>query len=112
MQDSKGNVLLLGMFYSKGFEPSRGQGFRDGIRCQAVENVGYSVWSLDDKHSATGSEVIEGKHCQTNFANARRMAMALRRSWPQILFDHIILDYFFSPVRKHYVLSIHCSFFV
>lgn len=43
-------VLLLGMYYSKENNPSRGQGYRDRIRCEALENDGYLVETLDNKH--------------------------------------------------------------
>lgn len=43
-------ILLLGMYYSKEYNPSRGQGYRDRIRCEALENDGYIVETLDNKH--------------------------------------------------------------
>ena len=100
------SVLLLGVFHSRKFddrvagtEPNRGQGFRDGVRSKALEDTGYTVKSLDNKHSEDvklGEEI----HCNANFADARRMSKALKSSFgDDIVFDHIILDYFFSPVR-------------
>ena len=99
---SKKRCLLLGMFFSKGhFElkkPNRGQGFRDAVRCQALEDQGYHVLSLDDKHSEEDVCLTSKKHCQANFADARRMMASLRSRWgDECEFDHIILDYFFSP---------------
>ena len=43
------------MIYSKEERAHRGQGFRDRVRCEAVENMKgndrYNVYSLDNKHS-------------------------------------------------------------
>ena len=97
------SVLLLGMFFSLGQfdKPNRGQGFRDAVRCQALENMGYHVLSLDDKHSEEEyypSGEHPGKHCTANFADARRMSASLRENITFLrAFDYIILDYFFSP---------------
>ena len=67
---SKKRCLLLGMFFSKGhFElkkPNRGQGFRDAVRCQALEDQGYHVLSLDDKHSEEDVCLTSKKHCQAS----------------------------------------------
>ena len=98
---NKGQVLLLGMFFSSGHFviPNRGQGFRDNVRCQALEDQGYTVLSLDDKHDEDDYPIIAKKHCKANFADARRMMLSLRERWgTSYEFDHIILDYFFSPV--------------
>ena len=102
-----GSALLLGVFHSRKFddrvagkEPNRGQLFRDGVRSKALEDAGYIVRSLDDKHQETvksGDEI----HCTANFADARRMSKALKSTFGEdIVFDHIILDYFFSPVSR------------
>jgi hypothetical protein len=89
-------VLLLGMVYAhQAVEPKRGQEFRDRVRCEAVQNLGYSVYTLDDKHD---DESIE-EHCRANFADTRRMFQSMKSKWPDSLkFREIILDYFFSPV--------------
>ena len=102
------SCLLLGVFHSRKFdnrdagtEPNRGQGFRDGVRSKALEDIGYIVKSLDNKHSEVvrlGDEI----HCNANFADARRMSRALKSSFgDDVTFDHVILDYFFSPVGYH-----------
>jgi hypothetical protein len=100
--------LLLGVFHSRKFdsrpegkEPNRGQGFRDGVRSKALEDLGYLVRSLDDKH--TEPDVLPGEeiHCTANFADARRMMKALRKTFgDELSFDHVVLDYFFSPVSN------------
>ena len=41
-------VLLFGMVFSAEFQPKVGQEFRDR---EALERLGYSVKTLDDKHS-------------------------------------------------------------
>lgn len=94
-------VLLLGMaFYDreKSGNPSRGQGYRDRIRLEALEQNNYLVRTLDDKHQESISS--QNKHCQANFADARRMKASMDLVWrnQNKAYDHIILDYFFSPV--------------
>jgi hypothetical protein len=111
---NKGSVLLLGVFHSRKFddrvpgkEPNRGQGFRDGVRSKALEDAGYTVRSLDDKHVEPNVKLGDEIHCTANFADARRMSKALKSTFgADMTFDHIILDYFFSPVsqRTHFFL--------
>jgi hypothetical protein len=91
-------VLLLGMVHSFESRPSFGQEFRDGVRCRALEQQGFEVYTLDDKH--TEDEAIAGKHCKANFADSRRMISSMRSTWGAITFDIIILDYFFCPVSN------------
>ena len=43
-------ALLLGMVYSNEKDPITGQMFRDRVRCEAMEKLGYVVKTLDDKH--------------------------------------------------------------
>jgi len=88
-------TLLLGMVHSPTkVDPSRGQEFRDRVRCESLEQSGVVVYTLDDKHD----DQCLPLHCQTNFANARRMLRAVRKRWgPDIKFESIHLDYFFSP---------------
>jgi hypothetical protein len=90
-------VLLLGMVFAHtALEPKRGQEFRDRVRCQALRNQGFHVYTLDDKHD--DSEIEE--HCRANFADTRRMITAMKSKWPENpKFHHIVLDYFFSPVK-------------
>ena len=100
-KNSMPRALLLGMVYSEEEEPKRGQEFRDRVRCEAMEELGYSVFTLDNKHDDT--PLKSGKHCTANFADARRMFMSMKSRWEHMMagsvqFDHIILDYFFSPV--------------
>jgi len=91
------NALLLGMVYSDEHEPKRGQEYRDRVRCEAMEELGYNVYTLDNKHKDT--VLSHNKHCQANFADARRMFRSINSRWgSDVQFDHIILDYFFSPV--------------
>jgi hypothetical protein len=102
------SCLLLGVFHSRKFdqrpegkEPNRGQGYRDGVRCKALEELGYLVRSLDNKHSEPDVQSGEEIHCTANFADTRRMMKALRKTFGHDLsFDHVILDYFFSPVSN------------
>lgn len=90
-------VLLLGMVFSNEFVPKVGQEFRDRVRCESLESLGYSVKTLDDKHD--DSKLEHNKHCRANFGQPRRMLKAMAEKWgDSLLLDHIILDYFFSPV--------------
>jgi hypothetical protein len=93
-------ALLLGMVYSKETNPSRGQGYRDRIRCESLEtNGGYIVDTLDNKHDESIAKDLH--HCRANFADPHRMFKNLKLIWdfdgstPR--YDVIILDYFFSP---------------
>ena len=88
------NALLLGMVYSKEQVPKRGQEFRDRVRCEAMEDIGYDVYTLDNKHADTDLP----KHCNANFSDCRRMMRTMDSKWGETQFDHVILDYFFSPV--------------
>lgn len=88
------------MVFSKEVNPSRGQGYRDKVRCQGLEERGYIVETFDDKHEATLAK--KGRHCCGNFADFNRMIKSLKKTWnlnendpPR--YDVIILDYFFSP---------------
>jgi hypothetical protein len=79
-------ALILGMIYSEETVPKRGQEFRDRVRCEALENLGYEVFTLDNKHSL--DEGRPGRHCQTNFTDARRMLQSIKRVWgDDIQFD-------------------------
>ena len=89
-------VLLLGMVFSDETEPKRGQEYRDRVRCEALETLGYSVKTLDNKHK--DDVLTNGKHCTANFADSRRMLKSMNTRWEKSIFDHIILDCFFSPV--------------
>ena len=44
------NILLLGMVFSNEQYPNGGQEFRDRVRCEALENLGFNVFTVDDKH--------------------------------------------------------------
>lgn len=93
---SNNMVLLLGMVYNPAkTEPARGQEFRDRVRCESLERLlGKQVYTLDDKHA----DQTLPRHCQANFANARRMVRAMEARWgPDVQFESIHLDYFFSP---------------
>lgn len=96
-------ILLLGMVFAhQATEPKRGQEFRDRVRCQAVKNLGYSVYTLDDKHD--DSEIRE--HCRANFADTRRMLASIYSKWGKVTkFDEIVLDYFFSPVISFWTIT-------
>ena len=52
------------MVFSAELVPKVGQEFRDRVRCVELENLGYSVKTLDDKHAA--ETLDHGKHCRAN----------------------------------------------
>jgi hypothetical protein len=83
------------MVFSQEMEPKRGQEFRDRVRCEALESIGMSAKTLDNKHSILDTR---GKHCEASFTDARRMLQSISAIWGEPQFDYIILDYFFSPV--------------
>ena len=91
-------VLLLGMvFSSEQRHNKRGQEYRDRIRCEALEHLGYEVRTLDNKHS----DGLLSKHCHASFTDFRRMEKNMQLKWGKPQFVHVILDYFFSPVNSH-----------
>lgn len=117
-KEVKPRALLLGMVYAneKIVKPSVGQEYRDKIRCKALEDSGYDVFTLDDKH--TSAEGHLNKHCRGNFCDTRRFDKWLADIWAgnasefdydkkDIVapdqwdgkkdFNCIVLDYFFSP---------------
>lgn len=100
------------MVYSSEAQPSRGQGFRDMVRCEALEDQGYEVNTIDNKHDTSlgrEGETLEdlfplltylfflGKHCRANFSDVKRMSKAMSEIWGSRSYDIIALDYFFSP---------------
>ena len=110
-------TLLLGMYHSCGTQEcytvdKPGQGYRDLLRCQALENVGYIVHTCDNKHTEEfvykkrGRRKKEvpvadrpGVHLYHDFADWRRLqtAMAEMPKFNSKPFELILLDYFFSP---------------
>lgn len=101
-------ILVLGMVNSIGdltkatCKPKGGQLYRDKVRIKQLCVEGYEVFSMDNKHASRYSP--EGKHCQSNFCDLRRMKISMNNMislnpvWLNLELDHIVLDYFFSPV--------------
>jgi hypothetical protein len=98
---NEGTALLLGVVFATEQRAKRGQEYRDRVRCEAMESLGYDVRTLDNKHSDAGLD----KHCNANFSDTRRMMKSMDAKWNGEKFDHVILDYFFSPVS--YTCSDH-----
>ena len=68
-------ILVLGMVYTDlKFEELKpyGQERRDYKRILSLINLGYEVFSLDNKHKP-----IIGRHCQANFNDPRRMIYSI-----------------------------------
>lgn len=100
------NCLLLGMVYSTELRSKRGQEYRDRVRCVALEKKGYKVKTLDNKHS----DDLLPLHCTANFSDTRRMMKAMESKWENDCYQHVILDYFFSPVR--YIFYVIYNFLI
>jgi hypothetical protein len=100
MVDYNNNVLLLGMVFSDQLTPSRGQEFRDRVRCVELQELGFNVFTVDDKHADDYNNLLfPGKHCNANFNNERGLLNQIQAKWgTDVKFSHIILDYFFSPI--------------
>jgi hypothetical protein len=89
-------ALLLGMVYSVEKNPKRGQTFRDRVRCEALESLGYEVHTLDNKHDSNKANV--GRHCRANFSQCSRLFRDMEKAWSSnCTFSLIVLDYFFAP---------------
>jgi hypothetical protein len=43
LEDVREKCMLLGMVYSEEQCPKRGQEYRDRVRCESLENIGYKV---------------------------------------------------------------------
>ena len=92
-------ILVLGMVYTDlKFEELKpyGQERRDYKRILSLINLGYEVFSLDNKHKP-----IIGRHCQANFNDPRRMiySISMQKCFSfNLNAKYILLDYFFSPV--------------
>ena len=106
----KRHCLLLGMVYADERRYLRGQESRDRIRCDALERRRFDVVTLDDKHPEIQQRFIRVKgklqevhtyllrHIHTNMVDTIRMSKAIQQKIGDKKFDHICLDYFFSPV--------------
>ncbi len=102
-----GNTMLFGIVDSNWTKNTTGQEARDHIRCQALRKMSFTVKTIDDKHSDQGLQ----HHCQANFCDARRLKKSMDEKWGihnQYSLDHVILDYFFSPVSTSSFLLISC----
>jgi len=98
-KNAKPVILVLGMVYNVSIDnmtQKYGQEWRDMHRILSLVNIGFTVFSMDNKHIP-----IIGKHCDANYNNVRRMVKSLKQQnvFPASLgAKYIILDYFFSPV--------------
>ena len=107
-------VLLLGMVKAEEFRTNvMGQEGRDRTRIDAMEKLGWNVYTADDKHPQTqkrlnrvrhkkSTKLIKyetelPQHCDTNFAMRGFFNDIRTRFVPNIKFSTIVLDYFFSP---------------
>jgi len=99
LDPEKENILVLGMVFSEQLIPTRGQEFRDRVRCVELQRLGFNVCTVDDKHNDDKYLFLPGLHCNANFNQAKGFINKIYAKWGQdVKFCHIILDYFFSPV--------------
>ena len=92
------NILMLGIVFSDQLIPSRGQEYRDRVRCVELQKLGFTVvYTVDDKHE--DDYLFPGKHCSANFNNDSGFLKNIQNKLGNdIKFSHIILDYFFCPI--------------
>ena len=112
---SKGTCLLLAMVYAEEYRTSvMGQEGRDRTRIDAMVQLGYNIYTADNKHpqlqkrlyrephkkSTRLVEVLTPllRHCDTDFAGRGFFRDLRARFGLGIQFDQVILDYFFSPI--------------
>jgi hypothetical protein len=110
------NVALLGMVFSKRYEPERGQLYRDRERCEEMNSRNFRVISIDNAHEdlylddirKTGKnkrEIFLENHVCGDFSNTRRLFKSIRDKFgSSIRFKKLFLDYFFSPVSRRHIL--------
>ena len=92
------NLLALGMVFSLERKPKVGQEYRDRVRLEQLEKEGYIVYTLDDKHESDPRWNRADRHCRTTISNVRYFKNDIESAWGKIMFDCIVMDYFFSPV--------------
>ena len=93
----KKSILLLEMVFSDQLLLTRGQEFRDRVRCIQLQRLDFNVFTVDDKHK--DDYLFPGLHCNANFNQERGFISQIRGEWGNdVKFSHIILDCFFSPV--------------
>lgn len=102
IEDCCNSALLLGMVFATEQRPKRGQEYRDRVRCESLEKLGFNVKTLDDKHNDTDLR----NHCNANFLDARRMLKSMQAKWSKQKFNLVILDYFFSPVSIFSIIGL------
>ena len=62
LDPDKESILLLGMVFSSDQPIStRGQEFRDRVRCIQLQRLGFNVCTVDDKHK--DDYLFPGQHC-------------------------------------------------
>ncbi len=92
-----GNVLVLGLADSNWTKQATIQSVRDGLRVKALTKMKFVVKTVDAGHS----DLHLKNHCQANICDARRLKMSMDAKWGNgnnYCLDHILLDYFISPV--------------
>jgi hypothetical protein len=93
-------ILLLGMVYTRSeLMNSKRQLTRDGIRCRALEHTEQvKVYTIDVTHNVDQAE--EGRHISHDFARPG-VPSEMDTCWSGKVFEHIIMDYFYTPSPWH-----------
>ena len=72
---------------------------RDGIRCRAFERTEQeTVFTIDKNHNVDKGE--EGRHICHDFGN-HGVLRCMDRQWSGQVFQHVIIDYFYTPGAWH-----------
>ena len=95
-------ALLLGMVFSNEKDPRTGQMYRDKVRCEAMEQIGYVVKTLDNKHNGDLQRVreiiiVRSKAIQRNALQSN--AMQFNGIHPNAIFMYIVyVQHLFSDM--------------
>jgi len=92
--------FLIGVIYTHPSQRVHGlQHLRDGLRCESIEVDGpYNVYTIDLGHEPCLA--IEGRHIHHDFTDDGVLPK-MDTTWPGLVFQHIILDYFYMPNSWH-----------
>ena len=75
------------------------QHLRDGLRCESLENnTTHLVYTIDIGHAPRLA--VDGRHIMQDFTDAGVVA-EMDRLWTGLVFQYIILDYFYTPNSWH-----------
>ena len=84
---------MIGMMYTLPSQREHGlQHLRDGLRCESLEvDLHHIVYTIDLRHEP--HLAITGRDICHDFTDDGVLAK-MDNNWPDIIFRHIIIDYF------------------